>query len=129
MTNLIFCFTIKAQFLCGNLLCLMEYSGLAGIKRGYPKKGEIAVENKNCVSIGKWVGDLLDGYLYRNRGNCTAAAFAKRLGVSAKTVQRWRYNGIPLAADIDLVLQAIGATCRVVLEPEDDSVFVAPFPV
>ena len=77
--------------------------------------------NKNYTSIGKLVGDYLDGYLYANRRKITEEGFAKLIGedgVSAKTIQRWRYNGIPTTKGVDQVLQVMEKTIRDILEEE-----------
>ena len=70
-------------------------------------------------SIGTVIGNYLDNWLYANRRNVTEEGFGKSIGKSAKTIQRWRYNGISTTQGVDLVLQAMGVTIRDIFEDED----------
>lgn len=80
--------------------------------------------NKNYTSIGKIVGACLDDYLYDNRKKETALKFSNRVGFSAKTISRWRTNGVTSLEGLDCVLQAMGKRVRVIIEDDDDSNFL-----
>lgn len=75
--------------------------------------------NKNYTSIAKLVGDSLDDFLFLNRRKFTEESFSKLVGVSARTIRRWRYDGIPECKDVDLVLKAMGKTLMDILTDED----------
>jgi hypothetical protein len=76
--------------------------------------------NKNYESIAKLVGTCLDDFLYANRREFTEESFGKLAGgVSARTIRRWRYNGIPECKDVDLVLKLMGKTLMDILKDED----------
>ena len=75
--------------------------------------------NKNYESIAELVGDYLDDFLFRNRRMFTEESFGKRVGVTARTIRRWRYDGIPQCKDVDLVLKAMGKTLMDILTDED----------
>ena len=66
--------------------------------------------NKNYASIAEVAGYSLDNFLFKNRRNFTEESFGKLVGVSARTIRRWRYKGIPECKDVDLVLKAMGKT-------------------
>lgn len=77
--------------------------------------------NKNYKSIAKLVGDYLDDFLFCNRRKFTEESFGNLVGdgVSARTIRRWRYEGIPTCKDVDLVLKAMGKTLMDILTDED----------
>ena len=75
--------------------------------------------NKNYMPIGEVVGYSLDDFLFQNRRKFTEESFGKLVGVSARTIRRWRYQGIPECKDVDLVLKTMGKTLMDILKDED----------
>ena len=75
--------------------------------------------NKNYTSVGKIAGVCLDDYLYDNRKKETALKFSDRVGFCAKTISRWRTNGVTSLEGLDCILQAMGK--RVIIIDDDDN--------
>ena len=75
--------------------------------------------NKNYSPTAKAAGDSLDNFLFQNRRRFTEESFGKLVGVSARTIRRWRYEGIPECKDVDLVMEAMGKKLKDILTDED----------
>ncbi len=75
--------------------------------------------NKNYTPVGKIAGVCLDDYLYDNRKKESALKFSDRVGFCAKTISRWRTNGVTSLEGLDCILQAMGK--RVIIVDDDDN--------
>ena len=79
--------------------------------------------NKNYTSVGKIAGVCLDGYLYDNRKKESALKFSDRVGFCAKTISRWRTNGVTSLEGLDCILQAMGKRVIIIDDDDDNSYF------
>lgn len=95
-----------------------------GIKSRKTKKGEITMRNKNYISVGKIAGACLDAYLCDNRKKESALKFSERVGFCAKTISRWRTNGVTSLEGLDCILQAMGKRVIIIDDDDDNSFFI-----